>query len=281
MNSFYEHLPPDPKLSVKKLKEEPPPKSGLDARLPQPPFMMTIVAPRKSGKTYTVVDLLRDKDKFCGYFDYIFLFSKSYFQDSKWVKNLRIRPNCIFSEWNPAKAQQILESAIKVSSKYGKKETPKILMLFDDMASEGVMSPHTQGVMEKIATTGRHFNISAIFITQAYMRLSHTVRTNTTNMCVFRIRNAQELAKISEENRESLSKDEFFYLYNDVTSKPYSFLHINNQQDDPTLRFSNCWNEQLKIPSMVQDIEMGEMKKRKYVEMEEEEKKKGKKQKLK
>ena len=253
--SFYEYQAHDKKLEVKPLREEKVVGAKLNEKLPAPPFMMGVVAPRKSGKTYTVVDLLKDKDKYCGYFDFIFIWSKSYDADSKW-KNLNLPKYCVFREWDAAHAERIFDTARECTRRYKRADCPKVLFIWDDMASDGVMKPHTQGLLEKIATTGRHFNVSAIFITQAYMRLSHTVRTNLTNLLVFRIRNAQEFAKISEENREALSKDEFFDIYNDVTSRPFAFLHINNQQGDPCLRFANCWSDVLKIPAMQRDLHL-------------------------
>jgi hypothetical protein len=241
-SSFFQRLESDPSLAVKELKEDKPLKHSINPLLPQAPFMMGVIAPRKSGKTYMIVDLLRDKDKYKGYFDLIFVFSKSMQADSKWRRNLALPKTCVFNEWKPDVAERIFNEAVAVARENSLKNTPKVLLLFDDLASEGTMTPFKQGVLEKIATTGRHFQVSCIFISQNIMRLSHTVRNNLTNLAVFRIRNAQEYEKIMTENREGLNKDEFFQIYNSITSQPYHFLHINNQQDNPAHRFSDCWD---------------------------------------
>ena len=262
--TFFEREKPDPKMAIKSLHEDKPEVCHISELLPQHPFMMTVVAPRKSGKTFMVVDMIKDNSKFRGFFDFIFVWSRSIKADSKW-KNLQLPSFSTFDHWDPVAAEKIFNTIIALHSRYPKKDCPKTLFVWDDMASSNVSSPHTQGLLERVATTGRHFGVSAIFITQAYMRLSPTVRTNTTNMCVFRIRNAQEFSRISEENREALDKDEFFNLYNEVTSKPFTFLHVNNQQGDPCLRFSSCWNERIKIPSLatIKEEEVEEKKKKK------------------
>lgn len=206
--------------------------------LPQPPFLATMVAPRYSGKTNCLLDCLLDPQKYCGKFDVIIIWSATFYLDSKW-KNIRLPPGSVFTVFNESEVRTLLAVAEAVA----KKKTIHSLWIFDDMISEGIMNAHRMGTLETVATRGRHANISLIIITQKYMALSGPVRTNATNTIIFRIRNGDELKRITDANRESLSADQFLDLYNDATNEPYQFLHVNNQQPDPKRRYCRNWNE--------------------------------------
>lgn len=206
--------------------------------LPEPPFLLTIVAPRKSGKTNLTVDLLTDKDKFAGKFDAIFIWSTTFHLDGKW-KNIQLPPGSVFTQFAESDIDQLLTELERIN----KKQSLNVLFIFDDMVTEGIMSPRRMGSLESIAVRGRHVNASIIIITQQYMALSPPVRNNTTNMVIFRIRNGDEFEKITRENREGLTVDAFKEMMDLATSEPYCFLHVNNQRQDPNKRFYKNWNQ--------------------------------------
>lgn len=218
------------KESKKKLKVEMPP------GLPVPPFLMTIVAPRNSGKTNLLIDLLTDENKMKGKFDIVLIWSRTYHLDPKW-KNIRLPPGSIFKEFNEADVTYLM----RVAEHVNRIEPVNALFIFDDMITDGIMNNRRMGELEAIAVRGRHMNVSIVILTQQYLALSPPVRNNTTNMCVFRIRNGDELEKIARENREALTTDEFKEMLYNVTSERYSFLHINNQKVNPRERFHKNW----------------------------------------
>jgi len=204
--------------------------------LPEPPFLLTVVAPRKSGKTNLVVDLLLDADKYKNKFDVIFIWSRTFHLDGKW-KNICLPPGSIFDKFNENDVTVLLETAEEVN-----KVTPvNTLFIFDDMVTEGIMNSRRMGALEAIAVRGRHVNVSIIIITQQYLALSPPVRNNTTNMVIFRVRNGDEMEKITRENREWMKEQDFKAMFYDITKDPYSFLHINNQRQDPKERFHKNW----------------------------------------
>lgn len=211
--------------------------------LPIPPFLLSVVAPRISGKTNLVVDALTDNDKFMGKFDAIFVWSRTAKLDGKW-KNISLPEGSFFDTFN----EDEVETLVDICQQLKKVLQLNILFIFDDMITEGIMNPRRMGVLESLAVRGRHFNISLIIISQQYLALSPSVRNNTTNMCIFRVRNGDEMEKITRENREGLEMDQFKRLFYSATNEPYSFLHINNQKQNPLERFhrnwkGNCYNE--------------------------------------
>jgi hypothetical protein len=210
--------------------------------LPQAPFLTVVVAPRKSGKTNLLLDSLLDESKYCYKFDIIIIWSRTFFHDSKW-KNIDLPPGSVFVAFS----EEEVYTLMRVAETIAKKIVINTLFIFDDMISEGIMSPHKMGTLEAIAVRGRHANVSIIIISQQYMSLSPAVRNNATNSLFFRIRNGDELDKIARENRESLSMSDFLELYNFATNEPFSFLHVNNQEPDPARRFFRNWDTSLEL----------------------------------
>jgi hypothetical protein len=234
---------PIAKLQVTHVKEkEKKNEVKCDKCLPQPPFLLVIVAPRKSGKTNLLLDALMDENKYCTKFDIIIIWSRTYHHDSKW-RNIKLPEGSVFTTFVEEEVKEILRMAEYVA----KKMTVNVLFIFDDMISEGIMNPHRMGVLEAVAVRGRHANVSIVIISQQYMALSAAVRNNATNSIFFRIRNGDELEKIARENRESLSMDQFLEIYNFATLKPYSFLHVNNQEANPKLRFGQNWDTKIEL----------------------------------
>lgn len=213
-----------------------------ETQLPQPPFLLVIVAPRKSGKTNLLLDALLDDDKYSKKFDVIIIWSRTYHHDSKW-KNISLPPGSVFTTFSEEEVSNIM----RVAELVAKKTVVNALFIFDDMISEGIMNSHKMGTLESIAVRGRHANVSIVIITQQYMALSPAVRNNSTNSIFFRIRNGDELDKIARENRESLTMDQFHTVYNYATEDPFAFLHVNNQEVDPKKRFFKNWNISLQL----------------------------------
>ena len=204
--------------------------------LPEPPFFLTVVAPRKSGKTNLVIDLLTDKDKLLGKFDAVFIWSRTFYLDPKW-KNIDLPPGSIFTEFIEEELAELMDA---IEETY--QQIPiSILLVFDDMVTEKIMNSHRIGQIDSVAVRGRHSGTSCIIISQQYLSLSPPVRNNTTNMVIFRVRNGDEMEKIARENREWLEMDEFKKLFFEYTNEPYSFMHINNQRQDPKERFHKNW----------------------------------------
>ncbi len=222
---------------VHNAKEHPKPK--VHPMLPQPPFLWCIVAPRKSGKTNLLVDSLIDKEKYCGVFDDIYVWSQTFYLDPKW-RRLDIKEDRVFTKWNAQECKDIAES---IAAEVDADPRKHFLFIWDDMIDAKVMKTSQLGIMESLAVRGRHSNISVVISSQQFKSLSTPIRNNTTNLIIFRIRNQDELRKIMVENQESLTSDEFMQIYNYATDQPYSFLHINNQEAMPKLRFRAGWSE--------------------------------------
>ena len=55
----------------------------------------------------------------------------------------------------------------------------KILIVFDDMISDIIKSKRLNSIVTELSIRGRKINISLVFITQSYFKVSKDVRLNT------------------------------------------------------------------------------------------------------
>ena len=82
---------------------------------------------------------------------------------------------------------------------------------------------------------GRKLNISIVFITQSYFKVSKDVRLNSTHFFIMKISNKRELQQIALNHSSDGDFKDFMKIYKKYTKEPYSFL-VNDTtlpSDDP------------------------------------------------
>ena len=70
---------------------------------------------------------------------------------------------------------------------------------------------------------GRKFNISLVFITQSYFKVSKDVKLNSTHFFIMKIPNKRELQQIVINHSSDINTKDFANIYRKYT-EPYSFL---------------------------------------------------------
>ena len=81
---------------------------------------------------------------------------------------------------------------------------------------------------------GRKLNISLVFITQSYFKVSKDVRLNTSYLFVAKIPNKRELQQIAINHSSDINTKNFSNIYRKYIAEPNSFLVT-----DTTLRSNN------------------------------------------
>ena len=76
----------------------------------------------------------------------------------------------------------------------GKKR--KILIIFDDMIADMINNKKLNPVVTELFIRGRKLNISIVFITQSYFKVSKGARLNSTHFFIMKISNKRELQQI-------------------------------------------------------------------------------------
>ena len=113
----------------------------------------------------------------------------------------------------------------------------KILIVFDmtaDIINNNKLNPR----VTELFIRGRKLNISIVFITQSYFKVSKDVRLNSTHFFIMKIPNKRELQQIALNHSSDIDFKDFMNIYKKCTTEPYSFL-VNDTtlpSDDP-LRF--------------------------------------------
>ena len=114
----------------------------------------------------------------------------------------------------------------------------KILIVFDDMITDMINNNKLNPIVTELFIRGRKRNISIVFITQSYFKVSQDVRLNSTHFFIMKIPNKRELQQIALNHSSDIDFKDFMNIYKKCATEPYSFL-VNDTtlpSDDP-LRF--------------------------------------------
>ena len=85
---------------------------------------------------------------------------------------------------------------------------------------------------------GRKLNISLVFTTQSYFKVSKDVRLNTSQFSIAKIPNKRELHQIAINHSPDINTKDFANIYRKYTAEPYSFfVNDTTLASDNPLRF--------------------------------------------
>ena len=117
---------------------------------------------------------------------------------------------------------------------YNPDEKRKVLIVFDDMIVNVINNKKLNSIVTKLFIRGRKLNISIVFITQSYLKVSKEVRLNTT-LFIMKIPNKRELQQIALSHSSDINFKDFTKIYKKCTAKSYSLLviDITSSSDNP------------------------------------------------
>ena len=199
------------------------------------PIRSIVLGPSGSGKTVLLTNLILDVYKGC--FSRIYIFSPSIDVDATWkpVKNYikehdmcGSEEQCFFDHYDPDDLEKIIETQRKVTQfmkDHKKKKLYQILILVDDFADDPSFSRNSK-LLHSLFTRGRHSMISTIVATQKFVASHPIIRTNATELYVYRLRNQKDLDAFLEEPGALYDEKTLLKLYQHTTGAPYSFLYV-------------------------------------------------------
>ena len=135
---------------------------------------------------------------------------------------------CFFDHYSPEDLEKIIETQRKVTQfqkDHKKKKLYQILILVDDFADDPSFSRNSK-LLHSLFTRGRHSMISTIVATQKFVAIHPIIRTNATELYVYRLRNQKDLDAFLEELSALYDKKTLLTLYQHATHEPYSFLYV-------------------------------------------------------
>lgn len=202
-------------------------------------FVMTIAAPRRSGKSYLIKHMLKI---IIDDFDFVKIlcpsldFNDDYdeFKERKHVELLS-HPDRFFIE-NLIQQHETCSAQVKGRDDI---ECPRTLVIFDDCVDSNILS--FKGIVDRIAERGRHINISAIISSQRLTAISRSVRLNSDYFIIFAPAAVAELEKFLEEFIFRCQRRELMDLLHNIFEVQYTFLicDATEKRWDAKLKHSN------------------------------------------
>ena len=205
--------------------------------IPDHPYRILIIGGSGSGKTNALLNLINNQPNI----DKIYLYAKDSYED-KYQFLINKRESIGLKHFNDPKAfieySNDMHDVYKNIDDYNPDKENKILIVFDDMIADMINNKKLNSIVTELFIRGRKPNISLVFITQSYFKVTKDVRLNTTHFFVMKISNKRELQQIAMSHSSDIDMKDFIKIYKKCTDKPYSFLANDTTlaSDDP-LRF--------------------------------------------
>ena len=146
--------------------------------IPDHPYRMLIVGGSGSGKTYTLLNLIREQDS-DNLIDKIYLYAKD-LNEPKYQSFIKKREDPEVKYLNGSKAiieySQYLDDVYDVINDYNPKKR-KLLIVFDDMIADTNTNKKFKAIIKELFTRCKKLNASLAFMTISFS-CSKSVRLN-------------------------------------------------------------------------------------------------------
>jgi len=192
---------------------------ALHPNLPQPPSLVLMIMPTKTGKSTIISNMLLNKD-FYGqdFFDETTVISPTINNDqtSRFMKQA-------FNTYDYY-SDDLISDIIKRQNQFEKEDMPSMCLVLDDCLGEKTTA------LNNLSSRYRHFNIDLLIMSsQLLKKVSPTVRANANWVLCGKLTNMAEYEKLSEEysgmfNRDG--KDNFKEAYERATKKRFDFMTL-------------------------------------------------------
>ena len=200
---------------------------------PDHPYKILITGGSGPGKTNVLLNLIEYQPDI----DKIYLYAKDPYE-AKYQYLINKRESVGLSHFNDPKAfnqySNEMQDVYKNIDEYNADKECKILVVFDDMTADMINNKKLNSIVTELFIRGRKLNISLVFITESYFKVTKYVRLNTTHFFITKIPSKRELQHIALNHSSDVSTKDFTNIYKKCAAEPYSFL-IN----DATLASDN------------------------------------------
>ena len=99
-----------------------------------------------------------------------------------------------------------------------------MLIVFDDMKLDMEVNKIMRSIVTELFLRGRKLNISLVFLSQSYFKVSKTIRLNMTHNFVKKIPDEREHQQIASNHSSDIEFKDFMKLYIDYTKEPFSLI---------------------------------------------------------
>jgi AAA15 family ATPase/GTPase len=201
-----------------------------------PAWTWAIIGASGSGKSNLIRSLLSESKFLKNTFkkEHIFLFCPTAslnndFKDYVDAEN-------IYDGFDQPIIQELMNEQHFNVQNYGRKHTPQILIILDDVASNRALHSE-KSIINTLAFGGRHWKISVIVTSQALKSISSKTRSNLNMITFFCGSNMNEISKYIDEYIPRRYKKETEDIIYNHAKKQYNFIHLN-KSNPPDERYT-------------------------------------------
>ena len=91
------------------------------------------------------------------------------------------------------------------------------------MIADIITNKRSQAIIKELFLRCRKLNISLVFITQSYFKVSKDVRLNSMHYVIMKIHNKRELQNIAFNHSVDIDYKDVLNIYRNCTKELYSF----------------------------------------------------------
>lgn len=193
------------------------------------PFTMTLYSKRRSGKSYLTKNIIYEiaKQKKA---DVIFCLSNT--------AHLTTDYNFLQSKYIKKFSENFIFDVIRSQEKLQRQKRPHILLIIDDCVGNSTNKKESSvnsSLISEIFMTGRHYNISLIFLNQSVTNSTSTAQRNNSDYSLFSKLNKQQLENMYEALPLPINKRDFTsIIYNNTQN--YKFVVFDHTQQTADIK---------------------------------------------
>ena len=198
----------------------------INANLPQPPFMVLMVGPRKTGKTVTLYNMLSKKKGAYGNAfirNNIILYSPT-MQFDKTLEGLHLKWT-----YGPPTTVDSIVAHIKQEQTVFKQTNSMadVLLVLEDVTN----IPEVWNTLKDLGFTGRHFGIHTIAIAHKMSSINRGVRTQTQQWMLFKPHEESEVEWILYSFARRKTREIFEAAFSRAWDIRFNFIYIDFERD--------------------------------------------------
>ena len=180
--------------------------------IPDHSYRILIIGGSGSGKTNAFLHLINNQPDI----DRIYLYAKDPYE-AKYQFLINKRESTGLKHFNDPKAfieySNDVQDVYKNINEYNEDKECKILIIFVDMITDMINNKKLNSIITELFIKGRKLNISLVFITQSYFKISKYVKLNSTHVFIIKIPNKRKLQQIALNHSSDINSKDLQKMY--------------------------------------------------------------------
>ena len=180
--------------------------------IPDHPYRILIIGGSGSGKTNALLNLINNQPDI----DKIYSCAKDPYE-AKYQYLINKREKVGLDHFDDYKAfieySNDIQDVYKNIENCNPTKKRKVLIIFGDMIADMISNNKLNPIVTELFIRGRKLNISIVFITQSYFKVSKDVRLNSTHFFIMKIPNKRELQQIALNHSSDIDFKDFMNIY--------------------------------------------------------------------